>query len=104
MSDLTLTLAETGATLSLPHGDTIMLRLPEIGGTAYLWHLADLENFDVLADSYDARHSAPGGENYRLLHLRPGTPGTYELHLDRHRPWESPRSADASFHVTIIAK
>ena len=103
MSDLTITMAETGATLSLPTGDVIVLRLPEIGGTAYLWHLAKPENFTVLSDSYDTSESAPGGENFRLLRLQPEQPGTHELRLDRHRPWESPDGADASFHVSIVA-
>jgi predicted secreted protein len=95
-------MAETGSTLSLPTGTEIVLRLPEISGTAYLWHLVEGEGFELLSDSYELQAEAPGGENQRVLRLCLKQPGTYELRLDRYRPWETPYDADASFHVITI--
>ena len=104
MSDLTITLAATGAALSLPLGDTITLRLPEIGGTAYLWHLRADDDLEIVADEYDTDNIIPGGENVRVLRLRPKSHGLFQLHLDRHRPWEDPNCSDAKFDASILVR
>lgn len=95
-------MAEAGETLSLPLGGLVTLRLPEIGGTAFLWHLRPSKGFDLLSDKVVSDIGAPGSETVREYCLRSIEQGQFNLQLFRYRPWETENDADAKYNISIL--
>ena len=105
MTDHVLTQADAGQSLHLQPGDTLTLQLPQIGGTAFLWHIENEEQFEILEDRVEpaagATGSGIGGGSMRILRLRPGPNPPRTLRLHRYRQWESPQEADASLEIDL---
>lgn len=104
MSDITLTNADNGKTLTLKTGQTITLRLAENPTTGYRWSIPVL-NAQVLQltdDRFDPSSSgAIGGGGQRTLTFQAQQPGQMSLSLKNRREWEDESSAIESFTVTI---
>jgi len=99
-----ITMAEAGETLFLPVGEEVVIRLPEIGGTAFLWHLKLPQGFDLLSDKIVLDVMAPGCETQRELRLRSSVAGRFELNFFRYRPWETSAEADAQLRVSVVVE
>lgn len=102
-SSTELTQDHHGATVPARLGQPITIRLPQSGGTAYLWHLAqpDRPDLEVVADHVGDAGTAPGAAGTRQITVVPRTPGRWTVRLDRHRPWEGADQADAEFEVVL---
>lgn len=104
MSDITLTKADNGKTLTLKPGQTLTLRLPENPTTGYRWSISSL-NVQVLQltdDRFESSSSAAfGGGGQRVLTFQAQQPGQISLYLKNKREWEDAASALESFSVMI---
>ena len=95
---------ESGSRVHLAPGELLTVRLPENGGTAFLWHLDDsaADQGVILTDSdIEGGTGAPGSAGRRRLVFTVERPGVAELRLVRHRPWEAADQADAEFTLTL---
>lgn len=101
MSDVELTERDNGQSRTIRLGESVSIRLPEIGGTAFLWHVIDADGFEVVEDRVDLDVIAPGAASVRHLVLKPNRVGEVVLTLCRHRPWESAAEADAEITLFL---
>lgn len=95
---------ESGSRVHVGLGELLTVRLPENGGTAYLWHLDEsaAEQGVILLDSaMDGGTGAPGSAGRRRLVFTVERSGVAELRLARYRPWEAADQADAEFTLTL---
>ncbi len=105
MTGWTLGLDDNHAVVEVLVGEPLTIRLPELGGTAFLWHLDPDSGVDVMTDR---RHfdvgMAPGSASDREIVVIVRQPGNVTVSLHRHRPWESPADADArvTYHLTAV--
>ncbi len=104
MSDITLTKADNGKTLTLKPGQTLILRLAENPTTGYRWSIPSL-NAQVLQltdDRFESSSSAAiGGGGQRVLTFQAQQPGQISLSLKSKREWEDQALALESFSVMI---
>jgi len=80
----------SGAAVDLPVGDTLEIRLHQIGGAGYLWKVAD-EPSNVRLDDDRLDHfrgGLPGAAAGRILTFRAVADGSGRLRLALVRPWE----------------
>lgn len=70
-------------------GDHLLVRLPEQGGTGYVWVADELPpGAAVVADAVEVEGElTPGGTQSRVLEIEIGGSGG-RLALSRRRPWE----------------
>jgi predicted secreted protein len=98
-----LTRSDDGSVIRLSTGEPVEVRLPQRGGTAFLWHVADAERFRVLHDEvHVGATDAPGADAVRTIVIVPRDRGAMELTLHRYRPWESAQQADDEFGVRLV--
>lgn len=98
-----LTEADDGAVVRLGRGEPVEIRLPQRGGTAFLWHVAEPERFAVVRDDVDVGATdAPGAAASRVIVIVPRDRGAIDLTLHRYRPWESRGDADATFRARLV--
>jgi inhibitor of cysteine peptidase len=104
MSDMTLTNADNGKTLTLKPGQTLALRLAENPTTGYRWSIPALNSqvLQLIGDRFDpSGSSAIGSGGQRILTFQAQQPGQISLSLKNRREWEDEASAGESFTVTI---
>ncbi|KFF59410.1 hypothetical protein JF66_11555 [Cryobacterium sp. MLB-32] len=80
----------SGAVVDLPVGDTLEIRLNQIGGAGYLWKVeTEPANVHLDEDRLDRFVGAmPGAAAGRILTFRAVADGTAHLRLALMRPWE----------------
>ncbi len=99
-----LTEHDSGSRITVRLGEPLILRLPEIGGTAFLWHLDEAAaelGLTLVTSTMEEAPDTPGGTGIRRLVVEAGREGVVELRLTRHRPWEDGSEADAEFVLTL---
>ncbi|KGJ79108.1 hypothetical protein GY21_06155 [Cryobacterium roopkundense] len=95
----------SGAVVDLPVGDTLEIRLNQIGGAGYLWKVAD-EPVNVHLDEDRLDHVAgamPGAAAGRILTFRAVSDGTGRLRLALVRPWEDAPIEQVEVEVNVTA-
>lgn len=99
---ITLTGADNGADLTIDLGDVVEILLPQVGGTAYVWHLEPEPHLDLIDDQVRfGRSDAPGSASDRVLRLRAVVVGRFTVRASRYRPWESALERDAEFVIRL---
>ena len=108
MSDITLSNADNGNTLTLKPGEKITLRLNENPLTGYRWSTPVLNSqiLQLIGDRFDVPNTdATGGSGQRILTFQANHLGQVSLNLKNKREWEDEASALESFNLTIqVAK
>ena len=96
-------MADHGAEVAAGPGETIEIRLPQLGGTGFLWSVASSDNVIVVGDEVDLGEEGrtPGGPATRVLRVQPRDPGPGRLRLVRSRAWEPEGGGDAEFEITL---
>ncbi|UIE36792.1 protease inhibitor I42 family protein [Leptodesmis sichuanensis] len=104
MSDITLTNADNGKTLTLKPGQTLTLRLPENPTTGYRWSISSLnaQVLQLIDDRFESSSAAAiGGGGQRVLTFQAQQPGQISLSLNNRREWQDAASPLESFTVMI---
>ena len=98
-----LTSADNGTTITVEPGETIELRLAQLGGTGYLWSVASSSNVVVVDDHLETGEEPqpPGDAATRVFRVRLSRPGRGHLRLVRSRPWETTGQGDAHFQIDL---
>ncbi len=98
-----LTPADHGSRIALEPGETIEIRLPQLGGTGYLWSVASSSSVVVVEDRVEMGEGPqpPGAAAVRVLAIQRSGPGPGHLRLVRSRPWESAQQGDSQFEITL---
>lgn len=98
-----LTSADNGTTITVGPGETIEIRLPQLGGTGYLWSIASSSNVVVVDDHVEMGEEPqpPGDAATRVLRVQHARPGRGHLRLVRSRPWETAGDSDAQFEIDL---
>jgi inhibitor of cysteine peptidase len=102
MSEITLSNADNGKTLTLKPGQTLTLQLTENPTTGYRWSIAPFNDqlLKLTDDRFDLpKGSAMGGGGQRILTFKATRSGQINLTLNHKREWEE--SAVESFNLTI---
>lgn len=104
MADLTLSNADSGKTLTLQPGQTLMLRLNENPTTGYRWSIASFDSqvLQLIDDRFDLPNTTGiGGGGQRIFTFRANQPGDATLHLSNRQAWEPEAAGQESFQVTV---
>ncbi len=104
MSDITLTNADTGKTLTLKPGQTLILQLAENPSTGYRWSVPALNSqvLQLTADRFNPSGTvAIGSGGQRILTFHAQQPGQISLSLKNRREWEDEAAAVESFTVMV---
>ena len=101
-----LTSADNGTTITAGPGETIEIRLPQIGGTGYLWSIASSSNVVVVGDHVvmGEEPQPPGDAATRVFRVQRSRPGRGHLRLVRSRPWETDGRGDAQFEIDLTER
>ena len=110
-----LQLADTGSQVWVDLGEPVEVRLAEIAGTGYLWHVVnDIgAGLAVEARTEPAEPPAAGGEHFepavggaaqRVFTFVANRPTDATVVLRRFPPWLDEAEADASFEIRITAR
>ena len=103
MAETTLTNADAGRSVAINSGDTVVVRLEENPGTAYLWKVEDVNSrvLELVSDEHEmAAGRGIGGGGERKLVFRAREAGTSPLRLKCVRQWE-PENPSNTFSATI---
>lgn len=95
----------SGTVVDLPVGDTLEIRLNQIGGAGYLWKVAN-EPVNVHLDEDRLDHfdgAVPGAAAGRILTFRAVSDGTGHLKLALMRPWEDAPVEQVEVEVNVTA-
>ncbi|MEB3292390.1 MAG: protease inhibitor I42 family protein [Synechococcales bacterium] len=106
---VTLSQADSGKTVTLQQGQTLILQLDENPTTGYRWELPSLPatELQLMRDQFTSSNSgAMGAGGQRTLTFQAGNPGQVNLVLHNRRAWESVGQGVAQFNLTlkIVAK
>ena len=104
MSEVTLSEADSGKSISLVVGDTIILRLNESPTTGYRWAVERGDNRIIALRHCDyerAQDSAVGAGGQRVLVFEARRSGSVHLSLQLRREWEREKPIARSFDVLI---
>jgi inhibitor of cysteine peptidase len=102
MSEITLSNADNGKTLTLKPGQTLTLQLTENPTTGYRWSIAPFNDqlLKLTDDRFDLPNSsAMGSGGKRVFTFQATRSGQINLNLNQKREWED--SAVESFNLTI---
>ena len=96
---------DPGAAVHLRVGDTLEVRLRQIGGAGYLWHVdAVPDPLRLESDEVNGPGtSAAGGAWHRRFGLAAVTTGRGTLELRLARPWEDRAERVVKVAVTVTA-
>jgi predicted secreted protein len=90
--------------ISLAVGDTLEIRLPQRGGTGYLWSVGKPSELLTLTDDrVDLDSSAMGAAATRVLVFETASAGEGRLRLELGRAWESSPIELLDLPVTVSA-
>lgn len=100
---------DTERNLPLRVNDEIVLRLPEIPSSGYVWTLhhiqfASLEVVDEVTEAVDDEGDSHGGSAIRRVHLRAISPGVDDIVVVLRRPWEDKPLQQVIVHVHVAAE
>lgn len=103
MSRTTLTIADSGTTLSLHVGDTLVVKLDEAPGAGYRWTAGETTStlLQPVDSSYEAPRSALGGTGMRVMTYEARATGNTRLVLRNTRAWQSDGPAAGSFELEV---
>ena len=98
-----LTSADNGTTIAVGPGETVEIRLPQLGGTGYLWSIASSSNVVVVDDWVELgdEPQPPGDAATRVFRVQHSGSGRGHLRLVRSRPWESTGHGDDQFEIDL---
>lgn len=116
-----LQLEDSGSQVSVDLGEPVEVRLAEIAGTGYLWHVVSDVGADLAVEartepakpppsadgpSTGGQHGEPavGGAAERVFTLVAHAPIDTPVVLRRFPPWLGESKADASFEVRITTR
>ncbi len=102
MSEIILSNADNGKTITVKPGQTIKLQLNENPTTGYRWSMApfNTQRLQLTDDRFDLpKSSGMGGGGQRLLTFQATQVGQVNLNLNNKREWED--SAVESFNLTL---
>lgn len=107
MSDLVLTSADDGCTVTVDRGTVISVILEENPTTGYTWQLVEPLP-DCLVPRGD-RHDRPagaalGGNGRRILRFAAEAPGSCRIWLDLRRVWEIGLAPAGRFRASITVR
>jgi Zn-dependent peptidase ImmA (M78 family)/predicted secreted protein len=97
---------DTERDLPVRVNDEIVLRLPEIPSSGYVWTLhriqfASLEVVDEVTEAVDDEGDRHGGSAIRRVHLRAISPGVDDIAVVLRRPWEDEPVRQVVVHVHV---
>ncbi|WP_280674825.1 protease inhibitor I42 family protein [Cryobacterium sp. CG_9.6] len=94
----------SGAVVDLPVGDTLEIRLNQIGGAGYLWKVAaEPTNVRLDDDRLDHfRGGLPGAAAGRILTFQAVADGSGRLRLTLVRPWEDEPIESVEIEVNVM--
>ena len=104
MSEVTLSEADSGKSISLVAGDTMIVRHNENPTTGYRWAVERGDNRIIALRHCDyerAQDSAVGAGGQRVLVLEARRSGSVHLSLQLRREWEREKPIARSFDVLI---
>jgi len=107
MQTLTLTLADTGRSLTVAPGTRIVLSLQEAATTGYAWHGPFIEGTGISAGagSYlPPDNRAPGAAGLRVITLTATGPGHATVSARLLRTWETGAAPARAFSVSIAVR
>ncbi len=102
MSEITLSNADNGKTITLKPGQTLTLQLTENPTTGYRWSIVPFNDqlLKLTDDRFDLPNSsAMGSGGQRILTFKATRAGQVNLTLNQKREWED--SALDTFNVTL---
>jgi inhibitor of cysteine peptidase len=93
-----------GKIITIPIGDSVLVRLNENPTTGYTWNTTISKGLTVLKDTYTAPDTTRvGAGGYHEWILSPQTVDTYTFRAVSLRPWEGVQSSDETFSLVIQA-
>ena len=104
VSELTLTQADKGKSITVQQGDVVLIRLPENPTTGYRWAVEEIDE-DIL-NLEDSGFALPsdvgiGGGGERTLRFIAKSTGTTHLELELRREWEVDTPASQRYGLMI---
>jgi predicted secreted protein len=101
-----VTIKDNGKQITMGEGTVLEVRLEQVGGTGYLWQIADLdgEHLKVLQSSEippDRKGQMVGGPLLKTWEIEAVKAGQTNLKILLYRPWEGPEKAAKSFQLRI---
>ena len=105
MSEIVVTEADNGSSISATVGDSLVIKLPEIPTTGYRWapQASDAQIVELQTDEFNAAAgSATGGGGTRVLRYLVKRPGSAHLLFQLARSWE-PGSPKQTFDLQVNA-
>ena len=104
-SPVLLTADDTGKTVSLVIGQTLVVKLDAQPGTGYRWELdAKSTNLLALSNASQGAASMPGGNETQSLTFIARSAGEGDLTIIYRRPWERGIAPVKTFSVKVIIK
>jgi inhibitor of cysteine peptidase len=103
MSTVTLTQSENGATVEVPAGGTVVIRLEENPTTGFRWAIdsVDQQVLKLQSDDYSGSGGGAGAGGLRTFTLGTVAAGTTHIQLKLWREWEGDASITQRFAATI---
>ena len=103
-SEITLTSADHGGTVTVRPGDVIAISLEEDPTTGFRWVLDrnDEDSLEAVGSNYlPAQPSGAGGTGQHVFRFKAARAGQVRLALKRWRQWEGDRSIVGRFEITV---
>jgi len=99
----------SGSSVRVAVGDEIVLRVPEVPTTGYVWTIGTVDPALRLVESaFDGPHSEgdgpeppPGAGGERVIRLRAAAAGEAGAELALKRPWETAPVETFTVHATV---
>jgi inhibitor of cysteine peptidase len=93
---------QSGASIELPRGEVLAIRLKENAATGYRWSVDAADGLQLQEDSSHAgAGNAPGAAGFHEFRFDAAQPGTHDVRLKHWRDWQGEGSVIGRFQVTV---
>lgn len=94
---------DSGRTIAMRTGETLVLHLNENPTTGYRWSVELSEGLEQISDEFNAGE-AIGAAGVRVLQFRATKTGRHQLQAKHWRTWEGESSVIARFVVNVTVE
>ncbi len=91
---------QSGASVDVPVGEELAIRLKENAATGYRWAFESSEGLTV-EESVQPGGAAPGAAGVHEFRVRASTPGSRQLRLKHWRDWQGEDSVTGRFDIQV---
>lgn len=105
MATITLSEAQDGSTVQLPHNSSLVVRLPAQLGTGFSWAVMKQNGHAVrLSKDYveTGHDSLPGGKEAQVFVFAPIGAGAEDIELAYRQPWLQNQPPARTFHIHVF--